>query len=264
MTDPIESRLQSAIEICQRAGEIALAHFGNRDKLDIESKGPQDLVSNADRETEQFIRNELQKLFPKDGIVGEEFAASTGDSEFTWIIDPIDGTANFVRGISFWCVALACVDRSKAVVGVVHDPIHSETFHGCVGGGAHLNGLPIRTSSSQSLSDGIFGVSSFTTGAYRPSSSIVASLTKQHGLFYATGSGALNLAYVACGRFIGFAEELMMGWDCIAGLLLVEEAGGYVEEIDLSSMLARGGSVAASAPGVADQMLALLGPVPKA
>ncbi len=263
MIDPIELRLQSAIEIGQRAGKIAIEFFRNRDSLAIESKGFQDLVSNADRETEQFVRGELQRLFPGDGIVGEEFAASAGNSEFTWVIDPIDGTANFLRGIPFWCVALACVDRSKPVVGVIHDPLHEETFHGYAGNGAYLNGTPIQISSCRSVSEGIFGVSSFTDGTFRSSSEIVAALAERNGMFHATGSGALNLAYVACGRFIGFSETTMMGWDCIAGLLLVAEAGGVIEEFDLDAMLKTGGSVSAFAPGIAEQLQSILGQASK-
>ena len=263
MTDPILDRMLAAVDVSKRAGEIALDFFANRDALAVESKGLQDLVSNADRETEQHVREQLNSLFPDDGVVGEEFEARKGDSEFTWVIDPIDGTANFVRGIPYWCVALACVDRSRAVVGVVRDPVHSETFHARFGGGAFLNDAPMRTSSSNSLSDGIFAVSTFTEGKQWPPYRMSALLSEQHGLCYATGSGALNLAYVACGRFIGFAEDLMMGWDCLAGLLLVEEAGGYASQYELGAMLTHGGSVVASAPGVAGRVRSMLESFPE-
>ena len=116
------TRLSFAIDLARRAGELGLKHFRSLETLTIESKGHQDLVSNADRDVETFIRQEIAKRYPEDGIFGEEHAPVEGKSGYTWVIDPIDGTANFVSGIPQWCVALACSNRGVTVVGVICEP----------------------------------------------------------------------------------------------------------------------------------------------
>jgi myo-inositol-1(or 4)-monophosphatase len=149
-----DDRLAFAIDLARRAGDLAARYFAATDSLLIESKGHQDLVSNADREVETFVRGENAAAFPGDGIVGEEQSESAGSTGYVWIIDPIDGTGNFVRGIPAWCVAIAVAHDGVAVAGVICDPIVGETFHAGRGGGAFLNGRPIKTAATSAITEG--------------------------------------------------------------------------------------------------------------
>ena len=248
--DPVQARHDAAIEVAKLAGIMALRYFRNLSKLQIDSKGPGDLVSDADRAVEQLVRTEISNRFPDDGIVGEEFAPMGASSSFTWVIDPIDGTANFVAGIPVWCVAIACIRDSATVVGVVHDPSHNETFHCHRNRGAFLNGRATRTSKSVALSDSHLGIGFSSKFRKDSTMALFEHLLDKRVMFSRTGSGALGIAHVASGRHAGFIEEHQNVWDCIAGLLLVEEAGGIVQEHDPDRLLAAGGRVVVSAPFV--------------
>ncbi|MBA3449570.1 MAG: inositol monophosphatase [Pseudaminobacter sp.] len=252
-----ENRMLFATALARRAGELGLKYFRDLENLTIESKGHQDLVSEADRDVETFIRKELATHYPQDGIVGEEHAASTGGSGYVWVIDPIDGTANFVRGIPAWTVVIACAKDGAAIAGVIHDPSTNETFHGYRGGGAFLNGKPIRASASTSLADGSVGTGFSNRREARNIVGLIDGLFDEGGVFFRNASGALMLAYVASGRLLAYVEEHMNAWDCIAGLLLVEEAGGAVVQPDPKTVLDRGTVVIAGGRGVFDKVQAL-------
>ncbi len=250
MTAQDEARLRFTIDLARRAGELGMVFFRELDKLTIESKGHQDLVSNGDKEVELFVRAELAKHYPDDGIVGEEHAAVVGKSGYTWVIDPIDGTANFVRGIPAWAVVIACMKDGKCEVGVVHEPATGETFFARRGGGAFVNDRPIKVSASQSISDGSVGVGfngRTNAGNVLP---IIASIIADGGVFFRNASGAIMLAYVAAGRLIGYTEEHMNAWDCVAAMLIIEEAGGIVEPYNRGDVIANGTVAIAGGPGV--------------
>jgi myo-inositol-1(or 4)-monophosphatase len=250
MTTSDEARLRFAIELARRAGRLGMNFFREIDKLSIESKGHQDLVSNGDREVELFIRAELAKHYPADAIVGEEHGAAEGTSGYVWVIDPIDGTANFVRGIPAWTVVIACVREGRTVVGVVHEPATDETFFARRGGGAFVNDRPIKVSAATSLSEGSVGVGFNNRTEARHSAEVVARIIDDRGVFYRNASGALMLAYVAAGRLIGYTEEHMNAWDCLAAMLVVEEAGGMVEPFNRGDVIANGTIAIAAGPGV--------------
>jgi myo-inositol-1(or 4)-monophosphatase len=247
-------REKFAVELARRAGELGLGYFRDLEKLTIESKGHQDLVSEADRDVETFVRAAIRAEYPDDGIVGEEHAATVGTSGFDWVIDPIDGTANFVRGIPAWTVVIAGARRGRTEVAVVHDPCAKETFHGRLGGGAFLNGKPIRTSASASLGDGSVGTGFSNRREIRNIVPFIDMLVSEGGVFYRNASGALMLAYVASGRLIAYVEEHMNPWDCLAGLLLVEEAGGRIVSPDPATVLTQGTVVIAGCKGVFDRV----------
>lgn len=255
--DEIASRLQSAKRICGEAGETALGYFKALDSLEIEAKGHQDMVSQADREVETQIRADLAQLFPDDGIVGEEHAPVQGSSGYTWVIDPIDGTANFVAGIPVWCVVLACVWQGKTVVAMIHDPLHEETFSAWIGQGAFCNDKPMQVSPSRGIDDGSLGVGFSNRSSTGNVARLVATIVGRGGRFVRNASGAISLAYVAAGRLIGYSEDHMNAWDCLAGQLLVAEAGGVVEDQDADEMLADGGRVIVAAPAVFTELLAI-------
>lgn len=250
-------RLAFAVEMARRAGDVGMAHFRKLDELQIESKGHQDMVSNADKELETIIRAAIAEQFPEDGILGEEHGREAGRSGFTWVIDPIDGTANFVRGIPAWCVVIACVDADGPVVGVTHEPATSETFAAGRGLGCTLNGRPVRVSTSKSLASGSMGVGFSNRVEVAPILKFMAALTDEGGVFFRNASGALMLSYVAAGRLIGYAEPHMNAWDCVAGFLQITEAGGQVHPFETEPMLERGGVAIAGADGVYDRTLEL-------
>lgn len=250
MAQPLQHRLDVALRIAREAGELGLRHFRALELLSIESKGHQDLVSNADREVELFVRAALAKEFPEDGIVGEEHAPTPGASGHVWVIDPIDGTANFVRGIPAWCVVIACVRDGVAEVGVIHEPSTDETFSATRGGGAHLNGRPIHAASAASLTEGSVGTGSSNRRPVDNVVELISLLTAQGGVFFRNASGALMLAYVASGRLLGYCEEHMNAWDCLAGLLMVEEAGGRIVPPDAGSVVDEGTMVIAGGAAI--------------
>lgn len=246
-----------AVKLAREAGELGLQYFRNLDALTIESKGHQDLVSEADRDVETFIRAALKAQYPQDGIVGEEHAPTKGGSGFDWVIDPIDGTANFVRGIPAWTVVLAGAMNGETEVAVVHEPCTRETFHGHRGGGAFLNGKPIRTSGLSSLGEGSVGTGFSNRREAGNIVPFIDALIREGGVFYRNASGALMLAYLASGRLLAYVEEHMNSWDCLAGLLLVEEAGGRIVKPDPKTVLAEGTVVIAACNGVFDRVEAM-------
>ena len=251
----IQERLNFAKLLTKQAGEKATTYFQSLGDLIIQQKGVQDHVSNADLEVETFIRERLSKDYPDDGIVGEEHADIEGTSGYTWVIDPIDGTANFVAAIPSWCVVLACVHDDQTKIGVVFEPSHNEMFWTSLGGGAFLNDDQIKVSPSTSLNTGSTGVGMNGRTATSQTVSYIEKLVQQGGVFYRNASGALMLSYVAAGRLIGYAEPHMNAWDCLAGQLLVSEAGGSVENQSADDMLVNGGRVIASCSGVFDDMI---------
>src|SRR5690606_35354903 len=233
-------RLLFARDLAGRAGSLGMEYFRKLDSLTIENKGHQDLVSEADREVELFVRRELEKAYPDDGVIGEEHAPKSGTTGYDWVIDPIDGTANFVRGIPAWCVVIACARNGVTVTGVIHEPATGETFYGEKGGGAFLNGKPIRVTTSSSLGDGSLGIGFSSRRETSAVPGLIADLLARGGVFYRNASGALMLAYVASGRLLGYIENHMNAWDCIAGLLLIEEAGGRIVTPDARTVLEEG------------------------
>ncbi len=254
-TDPeLDERLAFAIDIVSEAGQAGLAHFREIDTLAIERKGHQDLVSNADRELERLIRDAIDTRFADDGIVGEEYGRKAGTSGLTWIIDPIDGTANFVAGIPAWTVVLACVSADHAEVAVIADPNAGEVYAAARGRGAQINGAAMTVSGSESLGDGTTGVGFNGRVNADLTVRLIDNLVADGGVFYRNASGALMLAYVAAGRLIGYTEAHMNAWDCVAGMLLVEEAGGRCWPVEMSQMVEVGGPVIAAGPGVYDQL----------
>jgi len=253
----LASRFAAAHGIVAAAATTALRLFGELDSLTIELKGRQDWVSEADRGVEREIRVALGAAFPDDGIIGEEHANTTGTSGYTWVIDPIDGTSLFVAGSPGWCVVLACVHRGETVLAAIIDPIARETFLARRGHGATFNGQAMRVSPATGLDQGSVSVGHSARVPTAPTLAVLDALLAAGSLYQRTGSGALCLCMVSAGRLIGYIESHMNAWDCIAGMLLIEEAGGRVERFDMADMLESGGRVIAAGPGVYDALLAV-------
>jgi myo-inositol-1(or 4)-monophosphatase len=252
--DPIERRLQEGLDIAAQAAALGLDYFRRRDTLKIEPKGPQDLVSQADRAVESYIRDRLAKAFPEDAIHGEEFGRSAHAGEFTWVIDPIDGTANFVSGSPAWCVVLACIHRGQVVLGITVDPNHDHTYSARRGHGATLNGQPMRVAQAQSISEGSVGVGFCNRITPQTLFRFLVPFIEAGGMHYRNASGALMLAYVAAGQLLAYHEGHMNPWDCLAGLLMIEEAGGVSWPYNTERMFADGDAILAGAPAVVEQL----------
>lgn len=251
MSDKIEALTQ----ICHAAGQLAKQYFDNQDQLIVDRKGHQDFVSQADREVEQLTRKLLHDHFPDDAIVGEEHAPTSGTSGFTWVIDPIDGTTNFINGIPAWTVVIAGVCEGRTQVGIIYDPCNNETFIAARGKGALLNGTPLTIKDDRKLAEGTVGIGYSNRVHDRGIVRLVERLVAEGAMFYRNASGALSLAYVAAGRLLGYAEEHMNAWDCLAGQLIVSEAGGRVEDQNAEDMIQNGGRVVVGLPNVFDPLL---------
>ncbi len=254
MNHDIKSRRDTAVDIVDAAAVTALNFFRQLDDLEISEKGVQDLVSNADLAVERQIRDQLSAAFPDDGIVGEEHGTEASDSAYTWVIDPIDGTANFVRGIPGWCVVVACVTEDQSVIGVIRDPVADESWIAVRGEGTTLNGKAMRVAASSSLTEGSLGVGYSNRVPAQLTINALTEVINAGSVFYRNASGALMLAYVASGRLLGYIEPHMNAWDCVAALLMIEEAGGKVLEYEMAGMLENGGQVVTSTPAVYEQL----------
>ncbi|WP_347313366.1 inositol monophosphatase family protein [Defluviimonas sp. SAOS-178_SWC] len=248
--DDIDRRYAEARRIAQEAGALALDYFRRFDGLTVEVKSHQDFVSEADKNVEAFVRGEIAAAFPEDGIVGEEDAPKPGTSGFTWVIDPIDGTTNFIHGIPGWTVVLAGVVGKRTEVGVIHDPNHDETYHVRRGGPAFCNDRRIGVLRGRDIRTGSVGVGFSGRTRAGGIKRLVNEIIGAGGVFYRNASGALSLAYVASGKLLGYVEEHMNAWDCLAGQLLVAGAGGVVEDQDAADMVAQGGRVIVGTPEV--------------
>lgn len=257
----IKDRLEIACEIARNAGEYALDYFKDFASLTIQSKGVQDMASEADVNTENLIRAAVSKHFPGDAFLGEESAASFTPScaQGTWIIDPIDGTQPFLNGIPSWCISIAYVEGNEIKVGVVFDAVSNELFAASAGNGATLNGKPSRCSSATSLSDGLVGVGYSNRVPPEATLDPLHRLLHAHGMYHRSGSGALSLAYVGAGRLIGYFEPHMNSWDFAAGALLIRESGGRTNDcLPNENAIIKGGLMLAAADGVFDELSSVI------
>jgi myo-inositol-1(or 4)-monophosphatase len=249
-------RLRAAEALAREVGEIARRRFLDRASFTVGMKGPQDFLTEVDGEVERLVATRLHQLFPDDGFIGEEGAGRTPqEGAPTWVVDPIDGTANFSRGVPHWCVSIALVRGAEMLAGAIFDPMLNELFSGALGGGAFLNGAPMRVSATPDM-----GRASVEVGwnmRTRPEIflNVVGRVVAQGSGMQRCGSGALALAYVAAGRSDAFIEYHINAWDCLAGNLLVAEAGGYVTDFLARDGLHKGNALLACAPSLRDPLL---------
>jgi len=218
--------------IAREAGALLMSYFARH--IGFEYKGEVDLVTEADRASEELIVERLRARWPQFGIVGEEGTRSDTAAEYRWYVDPLDGTTNFAHGFPVFCVSIALVHQDEELVsGVLYDPTREEMFSAERGQGATLNGKPMHVSRTAKLSESLLGTGFPSHKRHRnPNIHFYHQLTlRSHGVRRA-GSAALDLANVACGRYDGFWEFNLNPWDTAAGVLLVEEAGGRVTRFD--------------------------------
>lgn len=256
----LQARRTKATDIIRLAGLAARASFIKQD-FQSQSKGVQDFVSQVDKNTEQFIRQEFQKAFPGDTIMGEEGGGQLGTR--TWIVDPIDGTSNFVRGIGHWCLSAGLVVNGRPVIGIVFDPMLDEMFTCHAGGGSTLNGASIHVSNTDSPQAAMLGISFNFQNSKDPVSHAIEQLLSNNTSFRMLGAGALSLAHCAAGRTDGFWEAFMKPWDAAAGLALVSEAGGIVCDYGSNHGFENGNAVLTSNESLAEYFSQIVGvPLP--
>ncbi|MDI7864504.1 inositol monophosphatase [Rhizobiaceae bacterium n13] len=256
---PDNPRFVLAREAIFEAGRLALESFADLANLEtVEKFNGQDIVSAADKAVEALIRARISAAFPEDGILGEEQGLTEGSSDFVWVIDPIDGTSCFVHGLKDWCVSVAVLKRSETVLGLICQPTTDEFFAAKAGGGAFLNGRPISVDTRGTISTGLLGVGANFRIPPRQVSAFIHLLLEAGGMFIRSGSGALMLAHVACGRLIGYYEPHINSWDCLAALCLIREAGGWTADFPIPEALLSGCPVIAAAPSARDELQRLV------
>ena len=219
-------------EIARNSGKIMAEERKNFDVSKIENKGMHDLVSYVDKESEKRIIAELQKLLPESGFIAEEGTNDTRGERFNWVIDPLDGTTNFIRGVPVYCVSIGLLDGDELVVGVVYEVGRDECFYSWKNGGAYLNGEKITVSDRSDIHDALLATG-FPYSDFSRIEEYIEFLRwamKNARGVRRLGSAAADLAYVACGRFDAFWEYDLKPWDVAAGALLVKEAGGMVSD----------------------------------
>jgi myo-inositol-1(or 4)-monophosphatase len=245
----LDHRLAVATEVARNAGRLAKDFFDRRHELTIELKGKQDLVSIADKSVEELIRRELGAAFPGDAFLGEEGGGVEADR--LWVIDPIDGTANFLRGLPYWSCVIAYVVDGVTELGLTVDPVHGELYAARLGHGATRNGRPIRVSPCADPGRACVALSfnfKLPPAAY---TDMLGRLTAEGFDHRRMGSAALQLCHVADGRVEATLAPLCSSWDVIAGLLIAEEAGGLATRWTDGCSLTATRAAGASAPGVA-------------
>ncbi|MFQ5954812.1 MAG: inositol monophosphatase family protein [Kiloniellales bacterium] len=234
-----------------KAGKALLRDFGEVEQLQVSRKGPADFVSKADLKAERIVRRELTKGRPHYSLLLEESGLVEGrDSSNRWIVDPLDGTANFLHGLPHFAISIGLERDGQMHAGVVYEPIHDELFWAERGAGAYLNQRRLRVSARGQLRDAIFATGTPPNGAHDPERRRVfldrldAVMAVSAGV-RRWGTASLDLAYVAAGRFDGFWEDGLGPWDMAAGIVLVREAGGLVSEIDGGPHMLHSGSILA-------------------
>jgi len=219
----ISSNLNIMIKAAEKASKIIIRDFGELEKLQVLSKGPSDFVTNSDKKAEKIIIEELSKYKKKFSLISEEVGEiKKSDLENIWIIDPIDGTTNFLHGVPHFAISIALKSKKEIISGLIFDPIKNEMFYAEKNNGAYFNNKRIRVSKKKNIDECLFA-----TGGKEQ---IKSNLNTRK-----SGSAALDMAYVGAGRYDGYFQKDLNIWDIAAGIIIVEEAGGKINNIDNSS-----------------------------
>jgi len=257
-----EPLLNIAIQAARAAGNIIIRAMDRLDKVKITEKAPNDFVTEIDQAAEREIISIIKKAYPRHSILAEESGETEGD-DYTWIIDPLDGTRNFIHGVPHFGVSIAVSHKGRIEHGVIYDPVRQELFSASRGKGAQLNSRRIRVSTRPKLENALLG----TGFCYRQSedytNAYVDALRELLPIcsdVRRPGAATLDLAYVACGRFDGFWELKLRPWDIAAGALLIKEAGGLVCDLDGGDDYLNSGNIVAGNPKVLKLLLKTLRP----
>ena len=250
--------LNIAIRAARKAGNVIAKNYERRDDIQTSKKGINDYVTSVDKAAEAEIIEIIQKSYPDHTIISEERGALEGkDSDIQWVIDPLDGTTNFVKGLPHFSVSIAIRVKNRTEVGVVYDPIRNELFTAVRGEGAKLNEVRLRVDSQNELNGAILATGfPFKQPSLMPTQfAIMNNLIDEAADFRRTGSAALDLCYVASGRVDGYFEMGLKPWDCAAGDLIVREAGGLVCDFNAGHGYLRSGNIVAAPARILKEML---------
>mgnify|MGYP001399379668 CR=1 FL=1 len=253
--------LNVMVQAAVKAGRGLSRDFGEVQNLQVSLKGPSDYVSQADRKAEQTIRHELMRARPTYGFLGEESEEEKGtDGAHRWIVDPLDGTTNFLHGIPIFSVSIALERNDEIVAGVVYNPAMDELYTAEKGGGAFMNDRRLRVAARRTLTDTVIstGVPHLGRGHHGKYLVELRNVMGEVAGIRRLGSVALDLAYVAAGRLDGFWQWKLQPWDCAAGALMVRESGGIVTDEDGGQAFLASGNLIAAAPRVHSAMLPVL------
>lgn len=251
------TELMTAIEkIVRAAGALMHKAFTATEKPVYSLKGRQDYLTATDGAVEQFVRDEIARRFPGDGVLGEE-AGGAIDGARLWIVDPVDGTANFARQIPHFCISLGLMVEGVVQAGAIYEPMHDELFIAERGKGAWLNGQRMQVSSVSEMPAATVEIGWSTRTPVQTWLDLIGNAARAGCAVRRAGSGALGLAYVAAGRIEGYAEAHINAWDVAAGLLLVTEAGGRVNDFWAGNGLKKGNRVLATSAVLASELSVL-------
>lgn len=248
----MHATLNIALKAARKASQIILKKMERLDELDVTEKSTNDYVTEVDAMAEQAIVETLRQAFPDHGIIAEEGSNSKQNAECVWIIDPLDGTNNYLHGFSHFCISMALKIKGRVEHGLIYDPIRQELFTASYGCGARVNDFRMRVSNRKEIGKSLIG-----TGFPHRRKQDIARDFKIMGTLYqqvsdirVAGSAALDLAYVAAGRLDGYYEFGLQSWDIAAGALMVKEAGGYVSDMDGSNKFLTSGNIIAASPKI--------------
>ena len=249
------------VKACRKAAKTLIRDFGEIEKLQVSVKGPGDFVTNSDKKVEQILIDELQKARPNYSVLSEEIGEINNDESFRWIIDPIDGTSNFLHGVPHFAISLGLEQNKEIICGIIYDPIKDELFSAEKGNGSYLNNQRMRVSARSKLKDCII----FTGGPKISAKDRELSL-KEYNKFSTKiltpirkmGSASLDLAYVAAGRCDGFWQRNLNYWDIAAGVILVKEAGGYITDFDGKNEYIKNKNILATNSLINEEMIEVL------
>ncbi|HCF72984.1 MAG: inositol monophosphatase [Proteobacteria bacterium] len=251
--------LNTAVRAARQSARIILMHYDRLDRIEVTQKGRNDFVSQADTEAEEIALEILLKAYPEHGVVAEESGRREG-GEYTWVIDPLDGTTNFIHGFPQFAVSIAVLKGSTIEHGVIYDPLRNELFTSSRGQGAQLNDRRIRVSNCGLLELALLGTGFPFRELDRLDQWVKAfrTLTRRSAGIRRTGSAALDLAYVAAGRMDGFWEFGLQPWDMAAGALLIREAGGLISDPAGSQDFLDSGNVVTANPRIFNDLLRII------
>ena len=249
------------VKACRKASKTIIRDFGEIENLQVSLKGPGDFVTASDKKVEKILINELQKARPSYSILSEEIGQINNDKSFKWIIDPIDGTANFLHGIPHFAISIGLEHDDEIICGIVYDPIKDEMFVAEKGNGSYLNNHRMRVSSRSKLKDCIV----FTGGPKLESKNKELAL-EEYKKFSSKvlipirklGSASLDMAYVAAGRCDGFWQRNLNYWDIAAGIILVKEAGGFVTDFEGENRYVENKTILATNSRISKEMIEVL------
>ena len=249
------------VKACRKASKILIRDFGEIENLQVSLKGPGDFVTNCDKKVEKILIDELLKARPSYSILSEEIGEINNDDSFKWIIDPIDGTSNFLHGVPHFAISVGLEHNKEIICGIIYDPIKDEMFTAEKGNGSYLNNQRMRVSSRSKLEDCMI----FTGGPKRDAKNRELALKEYYKFSIKVltpirklGSASLDMAYVAAGRCDGFLQRNLNYWDVAAGIILVKEAGGFVTDFNGENEYIQNKTILATNAKINEEMIEVL------